>query len=131
MSEGIFRVPGGAGAMASVVDAFETGTNKEEERRNSFLIFLGKGAKVDFAKGNPPDVFAPDVASVLKKFLRDLPEPLFTTQKSDEIKGVMQIADENARTEKFQVRLPLPNFLSLFFLRLLPFLTPKKKILTF
>jgi len=53
----------------------------------------GRGDVVNFDKGEPVPLDPADVASILKKYLRDLPDSLFTRPMEDTFRGIMAIPD--------------------------------------
>eukprot|EP01128_Nolandella_sp_AFSM9_P004113 TRINITY_DN1799_c0_g1_i1.p1 TRINITY_DN1799_c0_g1~~TRINITY_DN1799_c0_g1_i1.p1 ORF type:complete len:920 (-),score=246.63 TRINITY_DN1799_c0_g1_i1:201-2849(-) len=86
-AEGIFRVPGGVRQLRTIQEFFDT----------------GRGNKVNFDKGIPVDVQPPDVASLLKKYLRDLPDSLFTRSLDAQFQAVMQQpVEQNLRAKYYQ-----------------------------
>eukprot|EP01127_Copromyxa_protea_P013537 TRINITY_DN3665_c0_g3_i2.p1 TRINITY_DN3665_c0_g3~~TRINITY_DN3665_c0_g3_i2.p1 ORF type:complete len:1154 (-),score=276.80 TRINITY_DN3665_c0_g3_i2:120-3581(-) len=87
-AEGLFRVPGSQTQM----DYYEVEFNS------------GRGESIDFLKiSETPE----NVASLLKKYLRDMPDkPLFTSELQDEFMSIMDNEDEDARVEMYLNLLP-------------------------
>jgi len=59
---------------------------------DSSLFNLGRGDAVNFDKGEPVPIEPADVASILKKYLRDLPDSLFMRPNEEVFRGIMNLA---------------------------------------
>eukprot|EP01126_Amoeba_proteus_P021035 TRINITY_DN2133_c0_g2_i16.p1 TRINITY_DN2133_c0_g2~~TRINITY_DN2133_c0_g2_i16.p1 ORF type:complete len:839 (-),score=155.35 TRINITY_DN2133_c0_g2_i16:123-2486(-) len=93
-AEGLFRVPG----CKEQMDLYEIEFNS------------GRGESIDFLTNRETPE---NVASLLKKYLRGLPDvPLFTTNLQQEFLALMNIVDEQERAEKYLLlieKIPLIN----------------------
>lgn len=81
--EGLFRVPGASQRMNAIIEKY----NK------------GLGPVIDYKKEGCSEA---DVSSILKKYFRDLPEPLFTNELQDKFQSLVAIQDVNERNQKFK-----------------------------
>uniref|UniRef100_A0A6B2KYI0 Rho-GAP domain-containing protein n=1 Tax=Arcella intermedia TaxID=1963864 RepID=A0A6B2KYI0_9EUKA len=85
-TEGLFRVPGN-----------NTVTSKVKR-----LMDIGRSDLVDFLANQPEMLDMPDVASLLKLYLRLLPEPLFTRALEGEFLSILEITEPEAKYAKFR-----------------------------
>ncbi|KAK6629209.1 hypothetical protein RUM43_003026 [Polyplax serrata] len=95
LSEGIYRRNGSNRTVSHLLAAF---------RCNAWSIQLSKDDCSEF-----------DVSSVLKRFFRDLPEPLIVPEIQDELGRVLGIEDGNSKAEKYKAilkKLPTINYLT-------------------
>lgn len=76
--EGLFRVPGSHNVISSVCEAARHGTQKKNRKKiqriNNFLFVYYPGLVPDF---DQPDCCLEEVSGVFKKYIRELPSPLF------------------------------------------------------
>eukprot|EP01128_Nolandella_sp_AFSM9_P004967 TRINITY_DN2347_c0_g1_i1.p1 TRINITY_DN2347_c0_g1~~TRINITY_DN2347_c0_g1_i1.p1 ORF type:complete len:962 (+),score=247.74 TRINITY_DN2347_c0_g1_i1:25-2886(+) len=87
-AEGLFRVPGSTLVVNFYKDMFNS----------------GKAIEVDFMEEGKEDSLTPEnIASLLKLYLRELPEPLFTNEKENAFSALMEDEeDEEERIDKYR-----------------------------